>query len=256
MKRRGSLYLEALLPVVWMLFLVWTGVAFLVIPFDLGSAQLREWIHHEALRAALERIFRSVDATWILLAAVNTYFILVANEGLATARRWSASLVFGSAVLATAGATAGFPFGPITYTGNLGFRIVGILPYTIPLLWLVTVVNARYLILAILPGASHWQRALGVGAVALLTDLNLEFVAWKVRAYWIWYPGNLNRPDWPPLQNYASWFVAGFLFSLLLSRWHTIAPGRRPVPAKALLILGLLNALYLGANIVRWLRIG
>ena len=28
----------------------------------------------------------------------------------------------------------------------------------------------------------------GVATVAVLTDLNLEYVAWKIRGYWIWFP--------------------------------------------------------------------
>lgn len=255
MKRRGSIYLEALLPVLWVLFMVWTGISFLVIPFDLGGAQLREWVNHESLRAALEQIFRSADAVWILLAAVNTYFVLVRHEGLGTARRWSAILILGSAAVFTIGTLTGLPFGPFDYTGNLGFRIGGVLPYAVPLLWLVTIANGQYLLLKLFPAASRFRVALGVGLVALITALNIEFVAWKVRAYWIWYPGNLDRPEWPPAQNYVSWFILGFLFSLTLTR-SSVDTGRREIPKRALLILSLLTLLYLAANIVRWVRMG
>ena len=86
----------------------------------------------------------------------------------------------------------------------------GVLPLAIPLAWLVVILLRtlpRRAGCARPPPAS--QIALGVAVAAMLTDVNLEFVAWKVRGYWVWYPQAApgTAPGWPPCQNYVSWFV-------------------------------------------------
>ena len=48
----------------------------------------------------------------------------------------------------------------------------------------------------------------GPANLRLLTDAHLELLAWKVRAWWIWYPALAPAPSFPPWQNYATWFAA------------------------------------------------
>ena len=128
------------------------------------------------------------------------------------------------------------------------------LPFTIPLAWLIIILCGRYLVLRLQPAAARWQVALGVAAVASLTDLNLEFVAWKVRGYWIWYPGAPAPPAWPPLQNYASWFAAAFLLAWLLPPNYELR-SHRPAASRPIAILALINGLFLLTQTLRWLGV-
>ena len=97
--------------------------------------------------------------------------------------------------------------------------------------------------------------ALGVGLIAVLTDLNLEFVAWKVRGYWLWYPDLKGiAPTHPPLQNFVAWFVLSFVLALLLPTNHELR-SRRPSPFRPLAVLGLMNTLFIVVYAARWLHL-
>ena len=232
--------------VAWTLFLVWTAVGVVVMPLGIGETQVRGWLagHADAADAAVG-FLRAADAVWMLLAAVVVYFHTVTAEGLPTARRWAVIILGGSAFFEWVGARTGFPFGPYAYTDRFGWRIGGVLPLAIPLAWLVILLCGRCLVRRIWPDAARLPLALGVAAVAVLTDLNLEFVAWKVRGYWVWYPGaGASAPGSPPLQNYAAWFALSFALAALLPPNHALRL-RRPSPSRPILVLALMNALFL-----------
>ncbi len=117
-------------------------------------------------------------------------------------------------------------------------------PVAIPLAWLVVVLCGRNLVLRLRPHASRLEIALGVALTAVLTDLNLESVAWKIRGYWLWYPAQAQHPppDWPPARNYVAWFVLSFALALVLPSDHTLRT-RQPSRWRPILTLLLLNAL-------------
>lgn len=228
----------------WYVFLIWTFVGFLVMPFEIGPIWVRENVPYQGLQELIIRFLTMSDAIWMILAGGVVYFHALRQEGPRTARRWALIIMLGSAVAEWVGAVTGFPFGPYIYTDNLGVRIFGVLPFTIPIAWLVIVLAARQFYLLVFPRIQRLQLALGVGFLALLTDLNLEFVAWKIRAYWIWYPFERGDiPSWPPWQNYVSWFVLATLFA-----WFTppgTELGKRARGWRPPLVLLLMNLLFL-----------
>ena len=170
-------------------------------------------------------------------------------EGARNAGFGALLVIVGSAAVEWIGASTGWPFGPYVYTDHFGPR-VGVLPVAIPLAWFVIVQGARLALARWKPGLDRGGTALGVGLAAVLTDLNLEPVAWKLRGYWIWYPGEPQPPAWPPWQNYAAWFVvAAILAAAMPSIRSRGRPGWRPV-----LVLGLMNALFLWLHLARALR--
>ncbi len=231
----------------WTLFLIWTAVGVVVMPLGIGETQMRHWLApgHPGAAVAAVRLLHAADAVWMGLAATVVYFHTVAAEGLATARRWAVIVLVGSAFFEWVGARTGFPFGAYAYTDRFGWRLGGVLPVAIPLAWLVVLLCGRYLVQTVWPDATRWQLAAGVAAVAVLTDLNLEFVAWKVRGYWVWTPhAGVGVPDGPPLQNYAAWFALSFALSILLPPNYALRL-RRPSPLRPVLVLVLTNALFL-----------
>lgn len=249
-------HLEIWHNLIWALFLVWTGVGFIVMPFGIGEPEIAKLAGEmnlpEALTRALLLILQASDAVWILLAAFTVYLSLARVEGFNRARVIGVIIIVGSAILEVIGETTDFPFGPYDYTNRFGSKVFGVLPFTIPLAWLVVVVAGRHLMLAIAPTLNRWQHALGVGTVALLTDLNLEFIAWQVRYYWVWYPVPYATPahGWPPVQNYISWFVFAALLAYVIPR----AEPKKTVPVSQRIIGVLLamNALFLFTHIVRF----
>ena len=230
----------------WMLFLVWTAVGFVVMPLGLGETRVRGWLPgHPGAAGAAVGFLHAADAVWMLLAATVVYLHTAAAEGLPTARRWAGIVLGGSALFEWIGARTGFPFGPYAYTDRFGWRIGGVLPVAIPLAWLVILLCGRVLVLRLRPVSTRWEIALGVAAVAVLTDWNLEFVAWKMRGYWVWYPhAGDAAPAGPPWQNYAAWFALSFLLTALLPPSHELRL-RRPATTRPVLVLALMNALFL-----------
>lgn len=238
---------------VWSFFLADSLLLLLIVPGEIGAAQLRAWLPAGSTRTALLQILPALDASWITLAAINTYLFLVATEGLATARRWTLLILTLSGSLAWANARTGFPFGPLVFTDNLGLRLAHVLPFTLPLLWLVLLVNGRSVLLFLWPRAHPLTLAAGSGLLATLIDLNLEPVAWKMRAWWLWYPLARDAPAWPPLRNSLAWFTLAFILTGLLRGDRMIA-ARPSFPLRPFLILALLNGVCLAAHLTRLLR--
>jgi uncharacterized membrane protein len=192
---------ETLVVVPWMMFLVWTALGCAILPFGLSLG-------------GLGRIY---DLAWIALAGVSAYGLLVLAEGLDRARWIAVLALLGSIVAFTVGAMTGLPFGEFKFTLALkAGKYQMALPW-LGFLWLALLAGARHLVLLV-TAAWSWNRWLHAGLIALvmlLTSVNFQPVAWKVRQYWIWYPTRteLPVPDWPPIQNFASWFALAFLLA-------------------------------------------
>lgn len=238
---------------VWRVFLVWTTVGAIVLPFGLTAETLSRWPATENWVESARTLLAYADLVWMVLAALVVYLHAVAVEGLGRARVAGILVVAGSALAEWYGATTGWPFGPYRYTDAFGPRMLGVLPIAIPLAWLVILFAARYALLALRPEISRPSLALGVGTAAVLTDFNLEFIAWKVRGYWIWYPDWQNPPAWPPWQNYVSWFVLATLLAFVQPRRAGLVERS---PARMIGVLVAMNALFLAAHLVRLLGRG
>jgi len=240
---------------IWIFFLVWNAVGFVVMPFGLGETWVRETIRSPGAQDGLLDFLAAADAVWLVLGAIVVIWAQGQVEG--WKRTGIACLIvgLGSAVIEWIGAETGFPFGPYKYTDNMGVRIGGSLPFTIPLAWIIIITGGRYLVAWVLPQLRQPRLfALAVGLVALITDFNLEIVAWKIRGYWVWYPFHEGPvPSLPPWQNYAAWFVLAFCFT----RLQPLVPQavRDGAFWRPIVVLILINALFLTANIVRWVRL-
>ena len=229
---------------VWLCFLIWTAVGFVVMPFGVTGTQAHVWLDPYRLGDLAAGLLHVSDAIWMLLAAITVYLHAVASEGLPTARRQAAIVLVASTAFEWIGTRTGFPFGPYEYTENFGPQIGGVVPIAIPLAWLVVVLCGRNLVFWLRPHASRVEVASGVALTALLTDLNLEPVAWNIRHYWLWYPAQAQSPPshWPPVQNYAAWFVLSLALALVLPSDHSLRV-RRPSRWRPMVTLLLLNAL-------------
>ena len=239
----------------WWLFCGWTAIGFVVMPLGLGQETVNRTLPPGAARGGLVALLQVSDAIWIYLAAIVIYLHAAASEGLATARRWALILLLGSGGAEWIGAQTGFPFGPYRYTDHFGWRLGGVLPVAIPLAWTVIILCARTLVLRFRPASSRLELALGVALIATLTDVNLEAVAWKVRGYWQWFPDRpAPLPEWPPIQNYVSWFALSFGLAALLPPNYALRM-RKVSPRRPILVLILMNALFVVVYAARWLRV-
>ncbi len=256
MGSRPSLLARGLEPLVsglWIFFLLWTAWIAGVWTFALGDASL-DALGNRDLRAALVWLIGVGDIAWITLAAASVHLWLAEAEGLVTARRWALIVGAGVAALGAASALTGWPLGAIRYSTQLGVKL-GPVPVGLPLLWYALIVGARQTVLWRWPTAGPAPLAVGTGALALLADLNLEPVAAKLRAFWLWRASGPAQPPvfTPPWTGCAAWFLAATALAYFM-REERVTAGPRRAALRPVIIFLLLNAVFLAANFGRLFR--
>ncbi|MBD2778270.1 gamma-carotene 1'-hydroxylase CruF [Iningainema tapete] len=124
------------------------------------------------------------------------------------------SISVGSELLGT---SIGFPFGDYSYLSGLGYKIAGLVPFTIPLSWFYVGLSA-YLIaragLKVAEKPSLWRQlgAIFFGAMLFTCwDFALEpAMSQTSLPFWFWKePGAFFGT---PYRNYAGWFGTSALF--------------------------------------------
>lgn len=124
------------------------------------------------------------------------------------------SISVGSELLGT---STGFPFGNYSYLSGLGYKIAGLVPFTIPISWFYVGLST-YLIsragLKVAEKPSLWRHivAIAIGAMLFTSwDLALEpAMSQTALPFWYWeHPGAFFGT---PYRNYAGWFGTSALF--------------------------------------------
>jgi carotene biosynthesis associated membrane protein len=197
--------------------LVWTLVALHLAVLFFGLAGMLVALPHPELWAANPLLvpfftfgMSSGGASQMVLGAAA-----MAAFGLVTvgSRKTLAFLVASSLIsLATelAGTTTGFPFGAYSYTAGLGYKVLGHVPFSVPLSWFY-MGFACYLLAGRL--ASGW-RCVALGAVLLaawdlVLDPAMANAALRLQ-FWVWHqPGQYYGM---PVQNLAGWVLVGLVF--------------------------------------------
>lgn len=163
------------------------------------------------------------------------------------------------------GTGTGWPFGAYEYTGGLGFKVLGRVPYSIPLSWFYQGFASYLLAHAILTRLqngrpSAWAPVL-VGtwlltAWDLVLDPAMAHEALPIR-FWVWHESGPYMGM--PLVNFAGWSMTGALF-MAVSRiaWRG-PPEVRAASAWfpfAVYVANMVFAVSLSASVDLWLPIG
>jgi uncharacterized membrane protein len=115
------------------------------------------------------------------------------------------------------GTSTGFPFGHYRYLSGLGYKIAGLVPFTIPLSWFYLGFSAYIIARAGLANFNipNWFRsaiAIGFGALLLTSwDFVLDPAMSQTSVpFWVWeQPGAFFGM---PYQNFAGWFGTGVVY--------------------------------------------
>jgi uncharacterized membrane protein len=135
------------------------------------------------------------------------------------------------------GAMSGMPFGSFTFSSTAGQKLFKILPWPVPLVWVIIVLNSRGVSRLIL---RPWRktRTYGfwvIGLTAVLTalfDLALDPFASRVKHYWFWMPARFPV-TWQgaPLVNFVGWaFVTLLILAFITPALIKKQPGHRSPP--------------------------
>ncbi|MCF2971102.1 carotenoid biosynthesis protein [Synechococcus sp. Nb3U1] len=113
------------------------------------------------------------------------------------------------------GTSTGIPFGNYGYLSGLGYKIAGLVPFTIPLSWFYVGLSAYLLARVALQHQRHWLlhfEAIMLGAL-LLTAWDFVLDPAMTRGlipFWTWFqPGPFFGM---PLQNFGGWMLTGAAF--------------------------------------------
>ena len=164
------------------------------------------------------------------------------------------SVVFAAAIAALIGGAAhglsartGVPFGPVTFSETAGPKLFNIVPWTLPLLWIVAIFNSRGVARLVLRpwrkvrNYGLWLMGLAAG-LALAFDLALEpFASRKVKGFWIWQPTKISF-TWhgASLLNFLGWvFVSLLIMAFVMPYLIRKQPGNPSSPDFAPLVLWL-----------------
>jgi uncharacterized membrane protein len=144
------------------------------------------------------------------------------------------------------GTSTGFPFGHYHYLSGLGYKIAGLVPFTIPLSWFYIGFSAYIIARAGLETLAidkviKYIGAIGFGSLLLTSwDFVLDpAMSQTTVPFWIWeQPGAFFGM---PYENFAGWFGTGVVFMTVATLIWRMKPLKLPTTQ-----LGLPLAVYLG----------
>ncbi|HWE61371.1 MAG TPA: carotenoid biosynthesis protein [Chloroflexota bacterium] len=197
------------------------------------------WAGHPALVTVYTFGIQHGGATHIIFGAGTMALFGIYTIG------WRRTLIFvaaGTLIPLCAellGTATGWPFGGYSYTGYLGTRIAGRVPYSVPLSWFYMGFASYLLALTILSArerrARPWQSIL-LGAWLLTAwDLVLDpaMASAQLQAhtglqFWIWHEHGAYFGM--PIRNLAGWLGTGILFMTVSRLLWRVEPDPRRIP--------------------------
>ncbi len=115
------------------------------------------------------------------------------------------------------GTSSGLPFGPYSYTNQLGYKILGLVPFNIPTSWFFMLYCSLAICGRLLPatddGKSRWWWALIAGLVLTAWDVSMD-PAMVASVHWLWHL--------PPLEGMPLWkniLIGGHFYGMPLTNW-------------------------------------
>jgi uncharacterized membrane protein len=134
------------------------------------------------------------------------------------------NILFAALVIALAGGAVtwlnlktGIPFGQVILGDNVGPKLLQTLPWAMPVIWVVAILNSRGVARLILRprrksrAYGFWLAGLTAG-LTMLFDLAFDPFASRVKHYWFWEPTKFPVAwQGAPLVNFAGWAVVTVL---------------------------------------------
>lgn len=213
------------------------------------------WLAQEPNATVMRLAWKFSGPTYVVLGALAA---LLHAAGRLGAGRALTIFAVGSVVsLASelAGTGTGFPFGEYQYTPLLGYRILGLVPFPIPISWFYMIYGCLAicgrLLAASDDNATRWRWAAVAGLILVAWDVSMDPAMVKT-THWLWGSGQQFRdmgfPPWlvaffsrdifygMPLSNWFGWYLTGTLIARLMlavvppRQWtNEVSPNPMPI---------------------------
>ncbi len=164
-----------------------------------------------------------LDAVFLALAAAGTLAALWRQLPLQNVLLAAFGIAAIGGGFSALGARTDLPFGPFVFTSGIGPLMFRTLPWAIPLVWVVIVLNSRGVARLILrpwrKTKAYGFRVIGITALlVLLFDVAFEPFASQVKHFWLWLP-----TAWPltwqgaSAMNFLAWALIAVLILLFVT---------------------------------------
>ena len=163
------------------------------------------------------------EAVLILLAATGTITALARQLPLQNVLLAAFVIALVGGAVHALGVTVGIPFGPFIFGMEAGPQLFNMLPWAMPLIWVVAVLNSRGVARLIL---RPWRKIRSYGfwligltaALTMLFDFAFDPFASRVKHYWLWMPTKFPVAwQGAPLMNFLSWAVVVLMMLALVT---------------------------------------
>lgn len=165
---------------------------------------------------------------YILLGAATAAIFAYRTLGWRTWLSFMVPAVLLSLCSELLGTSTGFPFGHYRYLSGLGYKVAGLVPFTIPLSWfyvgISTYVLARVALEAL--GLKGWMKQVGAIALGAVLLTAWDFVldpAMSQTPYPFWEFQDPGQFFGMPYRNLSGWLATGAVFmSVAALFWHKV----------------------------------
>ena len=235
------------MPLLWLhgLLIVFSTAA-LVTFLANPTPEVQAWLAREPNATVYRIAWKFSGPTYVVigfLAALAHALGRLRHPGRVVAMFATASaLALGSELLGT---STGYPFGGYRYTELLGHRILGLVPFPIPISWAFILYCSLAMCGRLLPARDDRATRLRWSAVAalMLTAWDVAMDPAMVQTFhWVWLqPGPFYGM---PYTNWLGWLATGFVLSWIMLRFvPPSAFAARVSPTRLPLVLYLLNGI-------------
>lgn len=146
----------------------------------------------------------------LLVISLPLFYVLYFKFGLRILLKLILSLSLFALVIEYTGLVTGWPYGEFVYTGNLGYKLFGILPWTVGLSWAPLVIGSVAMVYSVTQ--KKILRIILPVVVLVIFDLLLDPVAVNL-GMWSYLHGGAYYNV--PVQNFLGWAFSGLIGSLI-----------------------------------------
>lgn len=209
------------------------------------SPEIQAWLAREPNATAFRLGWKYSGPTYVVLGflAALAHAVGRLGGGRVVAMFLVASLVALSSELL--GTSTGYPFGGYAYTPLLGYMILGLVPFPIPISWTTILYCSLAMCGRLLParddGITRLRWAVVGGLILTAWDVSMD-PAMVRTAHWVWQePGQFYGMPWT---NWIGWLATGTVISWLMLRFVPPTAWTRDVsPTSLPLVLYAINGI-------------